>query len=106
MPFDTKTKKMKFGNCTVFCMDGTLTGAHTQLSCFKVSNNWNNNGGNSHRVIKSKLIYDSLRLQFVRIESVHLVQSACKTGVSGNDFWTLGTGTGIAQPIPKFWERE
>ena len=26
--------------------------------------------------------------------------------MSGNDFWTLGTGTGIAQPIPKFWERE
>ena len=27
-------------------------------------------------------------------------------GVSGNDFWTLGTRTRIAQPIPKFWERE
>ena len=27
-------------------------------------------------------------------------------GVSGNGFLTLGTGTGIAQPIPKFWERE
>ena len=29
-----------------------------------------------------------------------------KAGVSGNGFLTLGTGTGIAQPILKFWERE
>ena len=43
-----------------------------------------------------------------------------RPGVSGNDFWTLEMGTGIAQPIPKFlgmgtgmknsfhnfWERE
>ena len=32
--------------------------------------------------------------------------SSLASGVSGNDFWTLGTGMGIAQPIPKFWERE
>ena len=28
------------------------------------------------------------------------------TGVSGNDFWTLGMGTGMANSIPKFQERE
>ena len=28
------------------------------------------------------------------------------SGVSGNDFWTLGTGTGIAEHIPKYWEWE
>ena len=27
-------------------------------------------------------------------------------GWAGITFWTLGTGTGIAQNIPKFWERE
>ena len=27
-------------------------------------------------------------------------------GVSGNGFWTLGTGRGISQPNPTFWERE
>ena len=28
------------------------------------------------------------------------------TGVSRNDFWTSGTGTGMANSIPIFWERE
>ena len=27
-------------------------------------------------------------------------------GGTGMTFWTLGTGTGIDEPIPKFWERE
>ena len=35
-----------------------------------------------------------------------LDQARPRTGASWNGFWTLGTGTGIAQPIPKFWERE
>ena len=37
-----------------------------------------------------------------RMRNIHEVV----TGVSGNGFLTLGTGTGIAQPLPKFWERE
>ena len=33
----------------------------------------------------------------------HKITSCCQ-GWAGMTFWTLGTG--IAQPIPKFWERE
>ena len=35
-----------------------------------------------------------------------VIQWAIRQGWAGMTFWHLGTGTGMAQPIPKLWERE
>ena len=42
----------------------------------------------------------------VVVEIEEVVEVVCHQGWAGMTFGHLGTGTGLAQPIPKLWERE